>query len=90
VRTFRNEIRGQPGDLQTVLSQLPARWVSGQGPYKVQVGDTVAVVIGCSSPLIVRKVSRSDHYRTIGEAFVHQFMYAAAMPTLPVQSIILC
>jgi hypothetical protein len=43
-------------------------------------GDFVCVIFGCSVPVILRKVR--DHFRVVGEAYVHGLMDGQAVKSL--------
>jgi hypothetical protein len=44
----------------------------GLGPAKIQNGDMVCIIYGCSVPLILR--AQNDHHILVGEAYVHGIM----------------
>lgn len=48
----------------------------GLGPSKVEDGDLITIIYGCSVPLVLRK--KGDHYILIGEAYVHGLMHGEA------------
>ncbi|KAJ9604279.1 hypothetical protein H2200_011113 [Cladophialophora chaetospira] len=62
---------------------------SGIGPGELYVGDIVAVLFGCSVPLILRKLPRQnnqlastqqpDRYELIGEAYIYGMMDGEAL-----------
>lgn len=57
---------------------------------QVEVGDTVAVLPGCKSPMILRRVKRSgedEYYQLIGEAYCDKLKDWESLPPLPVTKI---
>ena len=46
----------------------------GMAPCRARPGDTVAVLFGCSIPLVLRRVGMREAWQVIGEAYVHDFM----------------
>ena len=53
---------------------------SGLGPWDAIEGDKICILLGCRSPVILRKVE--EHYILIGEAYVHGYMHGKAMVEL--------
>jgi hypothetical protein len=51
----------------------------GTGPRSVQVGDSVWIVPGVKVPMILRKGDRRNHFRIIGNAYVHGCMQGEAL-----------
>jgi hypothetical protein len=47
------------------------------GPSLSQVGDTIAVLLGCCNPLILRRVGHQ--YKVLGECYVHGLMSGEAI-----------
>ena len=45
---------------------------------QAKMGDTIAIVNGCRTPLILRRRD-SDGYILIGDCYVHGIMYGEAM-----------
>jgi hypothetical protein len=46
----------------------------------MEEGDLVCVVLGCSVPLILRRVvGFGEHYINLGDAYVHGFMSGEAL-----------
>jgi Heterokaryon incompatibility protein (HET) len=57
----------------------------GLGPSNVQVGDAIAILFGCSVPVVLRPTQREpkqaeSHYRIVGQAYVHGIMNGEALP----------
>ena len=48
--------------------------------HHVEVGDQIAIVLGCSTPLAVRPVGNA--FQVLGEAFVQGLMNGQAMEQL--------
>jgi hypothetical protein len=48
--------------------------LTGVAPCRARPGDIVAVLYGCSIPLVLRKAGQQDAWRVIGEAYVHNYM----------------
>ncbi|EPE27954.1 hypothetical protein GLAREA_04745 [Glarea lozoyensis ATCC 20868] len=46
----------------------------GMGPCRVQKGDKIVVLLGCSIPLVLRPRSEIHSYEVIGEFYLHEFM----------------
>ncbi|KAF6819012.1 ankyrin and het domain protein [Colletotrichum plurivorum] len=56
----------------------------GLGCQSLKLGDTIWVVAGCPSPLVMRKLQGSSdsdavHYRLVGEAYMHGLMHGEAV-----------
>ena len=49
----------------------------GLGPTNAQKGDLVCIFYGCSVPVIIRKYGQ--HYRFVGESYIHGLMDGAAV-----------
>jgi hypothetical protein len=54
----------------------------GLGPAKVQNGDLMCILYGCSVPIILRQ--EDDHFLFVGEAYVHGAMYGEIMHSLEI------
>jgi hypothetical protein len=52
----------------------------GMGPDRTKVGDIICILLGCSTPVILRP--QDGHYIFLGEAYVHCYMYAKGMDQL--------
>ena len=52
----------------------------GLGPESIVEGDTIAVLLGCQLPIILRP--GSDQYTYLGEAFVDGYMYGGTITKL--------
>jgi hypothetical protein len=48
--------------------------IVGVSPCRAREGDVVAVLFGCSIPLVLRKREGREAWQVIGEAYVHGFM----------------
>jgi hypothetical protein len=61
------------------------------GPRSVQVGDSVWIVPGVKVPMILRKGERRNHFRIVGNTYVHGCMQGEAFEggQLEMQEIIL-
>ncbi|ESZ95461.1 hypothetical protein SBOR_4115 [Sclerotinia borealis F-4128] len=46
----------------------------GMGPCRVQKGDQVWILLGCSIPLILRKWEDREGFQVIGECYLHGYM----------------
>jgi hypothetical protein len=46
----------------------------GMAPCRARQGDAVAILFGCSIPLILRRVPLQEVWQIIGEAYVHGYM----------------
>lgn len=51
----------------------------GMAPRQAMKGDVVAVLVGCSVPVILRRSGSTDQHELIGEAFVPGFMKGEAL-----------
>lgn len=51
-------------------------------PSSTQVGDKIAVFVGCPFPCALRQTRIGDEYKILGEAIVHGFMYRSCLPTV--------
>ncbi|KAK4164440.1 heterokaryon incompatibility protein-domain-containing protein [Cladorrhinum sp. PSN259] len=49
---------------------------------QVQVGDKIAIVYGCSTPLIIRPSREGFNFLVVGEAYVEGMMYGEAVELL--------
>ncbi|KAF2994049.1 hypothetical protein E8E13_001135 [Curvularia kusanoi] len=47
---------------------------TGMAPCRARPGDIVAILYGCSIPLVLRKDAQQDTWRVIGEGYVHNYM----------------
>ncbi|KAF3046126.1 hypothetical protein E8E12_011251 [Didymella heteroderae] len=48
--------------------------IVGMAPCRARFGDVVAILYGCSIPLVLRKVPTQDAWHVVGEAYVHGYM----------------
>lgn len=46
----------------------------GMAPWRVQKGDKICVLLGCSIPLVLRPRLDTNSYEVIGECYLHGFM----------------
>ncbi|KAF2655329.1 hypothetical protein K491DRAFT_658648 [Lophiostoma macrostomum CBS 122681] len=46
----------------------------GVAPCRAQQGDVVAILFGCSIPLVLRRVGSREAWEVVGEAYVHGYM----------------
>jgi len=51
----------------------------GMAPCGAKKGDVIAVIYGCSIPVLLRELPKKDTYELIGECYVHGFMRAEAI-----------
>lgn len=51
----------------------------GMAPRQAMQGDVVAVLIGCSVPVVLRKSGGVDEYEVVGEVFMPEFMRGEAL-----------
>ena len=70
--------------------QLPASQMVGFSRVRAEVGDQVAVILGCNVPLILRPVEGTENFRIVGAAFINSLMEGAAVGNLPEVDITLC
>jgi hypothetical protein len=80
-------------DVNSIFAQMPSRQTFGHGRGLIEVGDTVAIIPGCKSALILRRASQGNEgnrYRLIGEAYCFQLMDWNSLPRLPTHRISLC
>jgi len=54
----------------------------GMAPCRVQKGDQIWVLLGCSIPLVLRKCEGEQSYQVIGECYLHGFMNGEALEDL--------
>jgi hypothetical protein len=59
---------------------VPESNLIGLGPETLKEGDKICVLLGCSMPVILRKVE--NHYIYIGEAFIDGYMFGKAIEEL--------
>ena len=80
---------------------LDRKLITTEGGYvglaleTVEQGDAVAVLLGCSMPIVLRKVVEAEdgdvRWRVIGECYVHGIMRGEAMGWgLETRDIVLC
>ncbi|KAF2830070.1 hypothetical protein CC86DRAFT_403393 [Ophiobolus disseminans] len=50
----------------------------GAAPCRAREGDLVAVLFGCSIPLVIRRRGERESWQVIGEAYTHGFMNGEA------------
>lgn len=53
--------------------------VVGMAPCRAKPGDVVAILYGCSIPLVLRQGSSEGRWKVIGEAYVHGHMNGEAV-----------
>jgi Heterokaryon incompatibility protein (HET) len=51
----------------------------GLGPDGLQSGDVVAVLYGCTVPVILRAAENKMHYKVVGECYIHGLMDGQAV-----------
>ncbi len=51
----------------------------GAAPEEAENGDLVCVLVGCSVPVVLRKLPGTDEYEFIGECYFHGFMDGEAI-----------
>jgi hypothetical protein len=56
-----------------------SRNMFGLGPDGLQSGDVVAVLYGCSVPVILRAMEDRMHYKLVGECYIHGLMDGQAV-----------
>ncbi|KAK4224082.1 heterokaryon incompatibility protein-domain-containing protein [Podospora fimiseda] len=49
---------------------------------EVVVGDKIAIIFGCSTPIIIRPTRENFHYEVVGEGYVEGMMYGEAVKML--------
>lgn len=54
-------------------------------PLLTKVGDFVVIIHGCNAPFVVRPTEREDHFRLIGECYVHGVMNGECMVGQPME-----
>jgi hypothetical protein len=82
-----------PVDVNAVFARTLNTQAFGHGRGLIEVGDTIAIIPGCKSPLILRRAIQEnggDCYRLIGEAYCVQLMDWASLPKVSLQRISLC
>lgn len=57
----------------------------GLGPYEVQEGDVVSVLLGCSSAVVLRR-THDGQYQIVDEAYYYGFMSGEALLGSPPDS----
>lgn len=60
----------------------------GLVPKQAEVGDTMAVLLGCTMPLVLRR-NRNSIYSVIGESYVHGVMDGEVVDAFPAKVLIL-
>jgi Heterokaryon incompatibility protein (HET) len=56
---------------------ISSKGYMGMGPEPLRVGDLICVILGCSVPLLIRKLG--DHHVLVGECFVWGLMDGEAL-----------
>ncbi|KAF2675777.1 HET-domain-containing protein [Lentithecium fluviatile CBS 122367] len=56
--------------------------INGEAGEQTQIGDLIAIVFGCSTPLAIRMLPDRTHYQVLGEAYVQGLMDGEAMKGL--------
>ncbi|KAF2735832.1 hypothetical protein EJ04DRAFT_575812 [Polyplosphaeria fusca] len=51
----------------------------GMGPEHTKTGDLVCIIVGCSVPVVLRTVPRTNSYELVGEAYIHGKMDGEAV-----------
>jgi len=51
----------------------------GLGPDGLQNGDVIAVLYGCSVPVVLRAAEHKMHYKLVGECYIHGLMDGQAV-----------
>lgn len=70
---------------QTTVGERDCRLITtdqghlGMAPRQAMKGDVVAVLIGCSVPVVLRKSAAIEDYEVVGEAFMPEFMRGEAL-----------
>ena len=52
----------------------PSDRLFGLAPEKAKVDDIICIILGCSVPVVLRKLENSEEYQFIGECYVHGMM----------------
>ncbi|KAL6797223.1 heterokaryon incompatibility domain-containing protein, partial [Trichoderma sp. SZMC 28013] len=52
------------------------------GPSKIQVGDVVSIIVGCSLPIVIRP--DGNCFKVVGEAYVHNYMAGEVLKDHPI------
>jgi hypothetical protein len=52
----------------------------GLAPPETRERDVICILFGCSVPVVLRKVGRTDRYTFVGECYVHGMMDGEALP----------
>ena len=85
------EWKGKPHDIPMRHGlKMAARQLVGLSRAEVEVGDIIAVIIGCNVPIILRPVKETRHFRVVGAAYVERLMKGEALGKLPEVEITLC
>ena len=72
---------GQPSSDSEWRRSPTGAWkkLVGLGPRKTQEGDIIAILYGCSVPVILRPVTGTQDHEFIGEAYIHGKMDGEAI-----------
>ncbi len=54
----------------------------GWVPHAALPGDHICILLGCSTPLLLRQVGKEKRYQLIGTSYVHGIMHGEAMQGL--------
>ncbi|KAI8631219.1 heterokaryon incompatibility protein-domain-containing protein [Xylariaceae sp. FL1651] len=78
----RNLLESGPGEGLTFRRLLTTQnGRAGTASCDVEPGDVVAILLGCSVPMVLRPLA-SGAYQVFGEAYIHGVMYGEAMDEL--------
>jgi hypothetical protein len=70
-------------DLPQSLQRMGCSRTLGTCSTDAQLGDTIAVIYGCQSPLIIRQIEGTGEYKIVGDACVDGLMGGEAIGVLP-------
>lgn len=70
--------------------QLPISQLIGISRVRFEIGDQVAVILGCNIPLVLRHVEGTGYFRVVGAAYVTFLMKGEAVGNLSEVDITLC
>jgi hypothetical protein len=54
----------------------------GMAPAEARMGDKICILLGCSTPVILRPSDDNKYYTLIGEAYIHEYMEGKGMDEL--------
>jgi hypothetical protein len=58
-------------------------------PQQANIGDSVAVLLGCTVPLVLRSANQGSAWKLLGESYVHGAMEGEVMTEFSVETLVL-